>query len=138
MLLALTTGLWLGACSTGNDSVCEVACHCNDQTQYRGAGFCDRETLTCVSGQAECEALCEENGGLEQLCSKIKGQPVGHTAPSLICPGDDPVDRNCDPELDGCAINRRAGPVDLLGLLALALPLWRRRRRDALPRSVER
>lgn len=128
--MTLTTGVWLGACSTGDDNVCEVACHCDDQTQYRGAGFCDRETLTCVSGLEECAALCEENGGLEQLCSKIKGQPVGHTAPSLICPGDDPVDRNCDPDLNGCAIDRGASPLELLGALAFALvlPLWRRRR----------
>lgn len=126
--LGLTAGAWLGACSDVDDGICEVTCQCNNGTQYRDAGFCDRETLVCVSGQAECEALCEDEGGLEALCSRVEGQPLAHSAPEIACPGEEPEGRDCDPELDGCAIGGPRSGGELLALL-LPLSLWTGRRR---------
>jgi hypothetical protein len=119
-------GLWVllaaGGCSTGDDSKCEVTCQCEDAVQYRGAGYCDRDAYRCASGQAECEALCEDNGGLDMVCTAVERQPIGHAGPELVCPGEDPVGRDCEP-LAHCGVAPGGG------LPWAVLPALRRRRR---------
>ncbi|TPV94705.1 MAG: hypothetical protein B7733_13730 [Myxococcales bacterium FL481] len=118
-LFALAIGGLVG-CSEADDDRCQVACHCHNDVQYRDAGYCDRELLYCVSGQEVCEQLCASDGGLEQMCTPAENQPVGHIAPSLVCPGIDPVTEPCGAVAD-CRVHR-GGRLGWLG--ALVVLVW--------------
>lgn len=127
--LAAVVGVVFGACATGDDSKCEVICNCEDRIQYVGAGYCDRETFRCASGVEECASLCEDNGGLKEICSLVEDQPVGHVGPEAVCPGVDPLGRDCEPLASGCGVTGEGGPAPALGVLVLlGLGLLRRRR----------
>ncbi len=115
----------MGACKTGDDDKCEVVCQCEDGVQYRGAGFCNRENLRCASGVDECLTLCDANGGLADLCSYIEGQPVGHAAPDIACPGVDPEGSDCDPRPNCSVAPRGVGEPWWLGFVLLFAALRR-------------